>query len=333
MTPDFFPQHNLVVSPGRPVAEIDESGSRTWPSSGPGAADALFPGQDPVGRAINLDDIDGPREYKVVGVTEPKTLAGMSEAGANADLNRVVFIPFATDRLRFGREVVTSTGRVVPGGEDRDQPGDGDGGEDGGRAGQTAAVLDSVLGQYHPRKDVAVFVPLELLQKAEQTQRLFTLVLGAIAGVSLVVGGIGIMNIMLATVTERTSEIGIRRALGAKQRDIAAQFLVETVILSCGGGVLGVLVGLAGAYLLTWAADCRWSFGCGRRCWRLACRSGRAGVGHLPRPAGGPPGPGGGAAARMRALMGQLGLLGPHGTLPMGSQGRSCPMFARACPL
>jgi hypothetical protein len=84
---------------------------------------------------------------------------------------------------------------------------------------------------------------------------LFTLVLGAIAGVSLVVGGIGIMNIMLATVTERTKEIGIRRALGAKQRDIALQFLVETVTLSCGGGILGVAVGIAMTYLLTWAAD------------------------------------------------------------------------------
>ena len=104
---------------------------------------------------------------------------------------------------------------------------------------KTAAVIESLLNQYHPRKDVTVFVPLELLQKAEQTQRLFTLVLGAIAGVSLVVGGIGIMNIMLATVTERTQEIGIRRALGAKRRDIASQFLVETVILSCGGGLLG----------------------------------------------------------------------------------------------
>ena len=254
VTPDFFPQHNLTVSRGRAVAGSDEDRFENVAVLGAGAADVLFPGQDPVGRSISLDDIDGPREYRVVGVTEPKTLAGLSDSGANADLNQVVFIPFATDRLRFGRDIVTLRAGsfqvekieisqvtvTVARTED---------------VRMTAAVIDSLLGQYHPRKDVTVFVPLELLQKAEQTQRLFTLVLGAIAGVSLVVGGIGIMNIMLATVTERTQEIGIRRALGAKRRDIAAQFLVETVILSCGGGILGVLVGIGGAYLLTWAAE------------------------------------------------------------------------------
>jgi putative ABC transport system permease protein len=254
VTPDFFRQHNLTVAHGRPIAETDERRFENVAVLGAGAADTLFPGQDPVGKGISLDDIDGPRQYTVVGVTEPKTLAGATEAGANADLNRVVFIPFATDRLRFGRDLITfRTGSTqvekleisqitVTVGKTEDVK-------------KTAAVIESLLDQFHPRKDVTVFVPLELLQKAEQTQRLFTLVLGAIAGVSLVVGGIGIMNIMLATVTERTKEIGVRRAMGAKRRDIASQFLVETVILSCGGGLLGVAVGIGGAYLVTWAAE------------------------------------------------------------------------------
>jgi putative ABC transport system permease protein len=254
VTPDFFAQHNLVIANGRPIASTDETNYDNVAVLGAAAADALFPGQDPVGKSISIDELEGAREYSVIGVTEPKTLAGASEAGANADLNRVVFIPFATDRARFGRELVTArTGSfqiekleisqitvTVARTED---------------VKKTALAIESLLSQYHPRNDVTVFVPLELLQKAEQTQRLFTIVLGAIAGVSLVVGGIGIMNIMLATVTERTKEIGIRRALGAKQRDIAAQFLVETVILSCGGGALGVIVGIGIAYLLTWAAD------------------------------------------------------------------------------
>ena len=89
-------------------------------------------------------------------------------------------------------------------------------------------------------------VPLELLlARAEETKRIFNIVLGSIAGISLLVGGIGIMNVMLATVTERTREIGVRRALGAKRRHIVTQFLIETVVLSVGGGLLGVALGLA----------------------------------------------------------------------------------------
>jgi putative ABC transport system permease protein len=88
-------------------------------------------------------------------------------------------------------------------------------------------------------------VPLELLEKAEATKRIFNLVLGSIAGISLVVGGIGIMNIMLATVYERTREIGIRRALGAKRKDIVIQFLTETSLISASGGTIGVALGVA----------------------------------------------------------------------------------------
>ena len=116
---------------------------------------------------------------------------------------------------------------------------------------KTADIIQGLLEQFHTQKDFAITVPLDLLEKAEQTQRIFTLVLGAIASISLVVGGVGIMNIMLATVTERTREIGIRRALGAKRRHIALQFLVETLVLSCTGGVLGVGLGLGVTFFVT----------------------------------------------------------------------------------
>jgi len=96
----------------------------------------------------------------------------------------------------------------------------------------------------HPKKDYEIVVPLELLKRAEETKRIFNIVLGSIAAISLLVGGIGIMNIMLASVTERTREIGIRRALGPRRRDIIVQFLVETVILSGVGGILGVSLGV-----------------------------------------------------------------------------------------
>ncbi len=113
----------------------------------------------------------------------------------------------------------------------------------------SAAAIERQMGIYHAKKDYNISVPLALLKQAEATKRIFNTVLGAIAGISLLVGGIGIMNIMLASVTERTREIGIRRAIGAKQRQIVAQFLIETVVLSLTGGIVGIGVGL----LIPWA--------------------------------------------------------------------------------
>jgi putative ABC transport system permease protein len=105
-------------------------------------------------------------------------------------------------------------------------------------------AIRHVLESNHKETDYRMTVPLDLLRRAERTKQIFNIVLGSIAAISLVVGGIGIMNIMLATVTERTREIGIRRALGAKQKDIVLQFLIETIMLSGAGGVIGVALGL-----------------------------------------------------------------------------------------
>ncbi|PNY38137.1 hypothetical protein C2E31_03765 [Rhodopirellula baltica] len=107
-------------------------------------------------------------------------------------------------------------------------------------------MIRGLLEKSHADKeDYQVLVPLELMAQAEHEKRIWNLVLGAIAGISLLVGGIGIMNIMLATVTERTREIGIRRAIGAKRKDIIRQFLLETTVLSAAGGVLGVVLGVS----------------------------------------------------------------------------------------
>jgi putative ABC transport system permease protein len=118
-----------------------------------------------------------------------------------------------------------------------------------------AEASKAMLARTHKQRDYEVVVPLELLMRAEETKRIFNIVLGSIAGISLLVGGIGIMNVMLATVTERTREIGIRRALGAKRRHIVAQFLVETIVLSVGGGLLGIALGLLIPWLVEWWAD------------------------------------------------------------------------------
>jgi putative ABC transport system permease protein len=109
----------------------------------------------------------------------------------------------------------------------------------------THPVIEGALRPWHDqKKDVDIIVPYELLLEAQRTARRFSIILGTIASISLLVGGIGIMNIMLATVTERTREIGIRRALGAKRRDITQQFLIETTVLSAAGGLIGVTVGV-----------------------------------------------------------------------------------------
>jgi putative ABC transport system permease protein len=117
---------------------------------------------------------------------------------------------------------------------------------------KAATAIEDLLKAFHNKQDFSVIIPLELLQQAEQTQRIFSLLLGSTAGISLLVGGIGIMNIMLATVTERTREIGIRRALGAKRGDIVSQFLIETALLSLVGAMLGAALGLTVPSGISW---------------------------------------------------------------------------------
>ena len=115
----------------------------------------------------------------------------------------------------------------------------------------TRDILQTVLERFHKKTDYELTVPLELLEQAKRTQRIFSIVLGSIAAISLLVGGIGIMNIMLATVSERTREIGIRRALGARKKDIIFQFLSETLLLTFAGGILGIFFGCTIPFFVT----------------------------------------------------------------------------------
>ena len=118
----------------------------------------------------------------------------------------------------------------------------------------TAKGIEAMLKRFHKKKDYVISVPLALLRQAEATKRTFNIVLGSIACISLLVGGIGIMNIMLASVTERTREIGIRRAIGAKRKQIIVQFLIETIVLSTIGGIVGLGIGVLIPLLITYLA-------------------------------------------------------------------------------
>jgi putative ABC transport system permease protein len=199
----------------------------------------LFPYEDPIGRLLQVEK----EFYRIVGQTEEKAASGGIGSSLSAnDFNLDVYIPLSTLRWRIGDMVATSRagsreGEIVQLSQVTVTVHDLD------EVDETADIIKTLLEKFHPIVDYTVVVPKELLQQAQVLQMMFNVLLVLIAGIALLVGGIGIMNIMLATVTERTREIGIRRALGAKQRDIVSQFLSETVVLSATGGLLGVFFG------------------------------------------------------------------------------------------
>jgi putative ABC transport system permease protein len=251
--PEYQKMNGLKMARGRFLSQLENERFENVAVLGAETAEILFPLEDPVGRTLFIADKDYFLVFLVVGVTERRASSGnVGSSFSGQDYNRDVYIPFETDRVRFGSmlmsfkngmfkaerlEVSQITVQV-----DRME-----------NVKRTADLIQGTLEQYHPRKDFEITVPLDLLERAEKTQQIFTLVLGAIASISLLVGGIGIMNIMLATVTERTSEIGIRMAVGARSRDIALQFLVETMTLSSIGGLLGVGLGIAVSLIVTYS--------------------------------------------------------------------------------
>jgi putative ABC transport system permease protein len=239
-TPEYAVVTRLFVDQGRFLSDADLIEERNYCVLAAEAAERLFPFGDPLGQDVMIDE----SFYVVVGVMKPRAAsAGIGGSLAAEDFSRDVYIPITTMRTRIGdMDVVTKPGQFQ-----RDlyeltqvtiQV------NDRALVLPTADVVRDTLARYHTLGDYRVTVPLELLQQAATTRLMFMLFLGLIAAVSLGIGGIGIMNIMLATVTERTREIGIRRALGAKRRDITQQFLAESVVLSVVGGLLGIAGGL-----------------------------------------------------------------------------------------
>ncbi|NND98920.1 MAG: ABC transporter permease [Pirellulaceae bacterium] len=204
-------------------------------------AKRLFPYQNPIGQSIWV----GSEFYSVIGQTKPRTAAAAIGGSLDArDYNLDAYIPLETLRQRIGDRVLRRSAGGQISGEIVELSQITVSVDDIENVDETAEIIGSLLKKFHKAEDYAVVVPKELLQQAERTRAMFNVLLVVIAGISLFVGGIGIMNIMLATVTERTREIGIRRAIGAKRRDIIQQFLTETLVLTGSGGLMGVLFGL-----------------------------------------------------------------------------------------
>ena len=240
-TPEYARVMHLRLSRGRFISAVDVQTDDNICVLSAGTARIFFPLEDPLGKTIRVRDIP----HRVVGVMQPRLpMAGIGGSLEALDFSKDVYIPVTTfwrrigDRTltfsagqRTGQEVelsqitfqVASVGDVLP----------------------TAKAIENTMERLHDSRDYAVITPLELLEQARSTRLMFMVFMGLIAFISLLVGGIGIMNIMLATVTERTQEIGVRRALGAKRLDIIRQFLVEVTVLSAAGGIVGVAGGLA----------------------------------------------------------------------------------------
>ena len=223
----------LRVVSGRFFSEAEAQSAAAVAVLGEGARTGLFGAKDPIGEYVKVNE----QWFRVIGTVGPQVSAQSDIAGIPAqDRNNLIYVPVAAAILRledsysrFRDEIdgiylqVVSPGAVI----------------------STAEIVRGVLNASHRgADDFSLIVPAQLLAEQRRTQRIFGFVMVALASISLLVGGIGIMNIMLASVLERTREIGIRRAVGARQGDIVRQFLVETVMIAVAGGLLGLAVGI-----------------------------------------------------------------------------------------
>jgi putative ABC transport system permease protein len=239
-TPAYMDATQQKVAGGRFLQHSDNINVDNVCVIADGTARRLFPYEEPIGKNIHVDT----DYYTIVGVMKPRaSSAGIGGSLAAQDYSYDVYIPIRTQLKRIG-DVVVTRGAGTFEGEVLELSQVTLRVDNVENVLKTAGMVERLLKDSHRTTDYAVTVPLELLEQAKTTRLMFIVLLGLIAAISLVVGGIGIMNIMLATVTERTREIGIRRALGAKRRDITRQFLAETVVLSALGGVTGILGGL-----------------------------------------------------------------------------------------
>jgi putative ABC transport system permease protein len=244
VAPEYQSIAGLGIAEGRFFDADDSRRAAAVAVLGDGIADALFPSSSPLGQHIKVNE----QWLRVIGVTRPQMTAPRGTAGLPADdRNNLIYVPVWTAILRL--EDQTSAfkdeidGLFVQVANTDASP-------------VAAEAIRGLLDETHRRAgDYSLVVPAELLAEQRRTQQIFQMVMVAIASISLLVGGIGIMNIMLASVLERTREIGVRRAVGATQAEVVRQFLIEATIISGVGGLLGVVVGILISRLVAYFAE------------------------------------------------------------------------------
>jgi putative ABC transport system permease protein len=227
---------NLSVASGRQITNADVSSGRNVAVIGTSIVDKFFGSSNPIGKQVKI----GGQKFEIVGV-----LKEIGSGGFGVDTNSYVIIPITAAQSVFGVKGVQAI--AVKATDKENIP-------------QAINQVKKLLGRHLKDDDFSVIDSGSLVQTINQILGVVTIALGGIAAISLVVGGVGIMNIMLVSVTERTREIGLRKAVGAKPQDILIQFLIEAVILSLGGGIIGIIFGALGALAISHFVETSVSF-------------------------------------------------------------------------
>jgi putative ABC transport system permease protein len=234
---------NLRLVAGRFFGAEEAARAANFCVLGQAAKSNLFGPQEAVGQYVKVNTV----WFRVIGVVGPQLTAQTQVAGLpTQDLNNLIYIPLHSAIFRLEQEEGDLKDEIDGVYLQVASPDD---------SVETAEIVRGLLGAAHRgADDFTVVVPAELLAEQKRTRRIFDIVMVAIASISLLVGGIGIMNIMLASILERTREIGVRRAVGARQTDIVRQFLIEATMISVVGGLIGILAGLGMSHLIAWLA-------------------------------------------------------------------------------
>ncbi len=250
-TPSFFTINNLQLAAGQRFSSAENLSSFPICVLGHAAARNLFLNRSAIDKEINI----GGQYFRVGGVLQKSGYAGQ----LSGKEQNFILIPFTTAQNRFGQyNVIRERGRFEIRGVEVHEAALAV--EQITNVDPVSRAVRSYFERNHDSRDFEITVPLELLRQRRKTIQIFNIVMISIASISLLVGGIGIMNIMLANVAERTKEIGTRRALGAKKQDIALQFLIESLTLCLAGSVLGIAVGVGLTYLITVFFDFQFGF-------------------------------------------------------------------------
>jgi len=239
---NYFDLLNLKLQDGALFDRVEEDGYQRVCVLGSRARQDLFAFENPLGQPVKINEV----WFTVIGTLRPRSLVKEEFQGVEIESgDNSVFIPITTalkmfEPQKLASEVDEIVLRVAQ----------------GASIAETTILVSTSLGRMHGGEtDYTIVIPEDLLDQSRRTRRIFNMVMGGIAGISLLVGGIGIMNIMLASVLERTREIGVRRAVGATKKDILSQFLSEAVVISLMGGITGIVLGFAISWGVSMLSD------------------------------------------------------------------------------